>query len=312
MTDALDLRCLRSFVVVAEELHFGHAAVLLGITQPALSQQIRRLEREVGALLLARTSRSVALTAAGSVLLRRARRTLASLESDLAETRDVATGRVGSLRLALVSSAVLTVVPDLLRYFARTHPGVKVHLSELTTAQVTDAVATGRADAGVVRDADAHLDLLPQVLVRERYVALLPRTHPMASAETIMIPDLAGQPFVMPPREAGPRAHDQVVAMCRAHGVEVAIAQEATHWLTIARLVGAGLGVSIAPASISSLLGEHAVARELDKSTVTSELALLLTRHAPPAALALARLAADASTSDPCFTGADDRRQAGE
>lgn len=95
--------------------------------------------------------------------------------------------------------------------------------------------------------------------------------------------------------------------MCREHGVEVAIAQEATHWLTIARLVGAGLGVSIAPASISSLIGEHAVARELDKSTMTSELALLLTRNAPPAATALARLAADTSTSDPCLTGADDR-----
>lgn len=307
MDDVLDLRCLRSFVVLADELHFGRAAVTLGITQPALSQQVRRLEREVGALLLTRTSRSVALTAAGSVLLRRARRTLASLEADLAETRDVATGRVGSLRLALVSSAVLTVVPDLLRRFARTHPGVEVHLSEMSTAQVTDAVATGRTDAGVVRDADAHPDLLSQVLIRERYIALLPRTHPLAGAKTIAIPDLAGQRFVMPPRQAGPRAHDQVVAMCRAHGVEVVIAQEATHWLTIARLVGAGLGVCIAPASTSSLTGQHAVARELDNSTVTSELALLLTHHAPPAATALARLAADASTCGPRSTGTHDR-----
>ncbi|WP_084961899.1 LysR family transcriptional regulator [Thermoactinospora rubra] len=247
----LPLAQLHAFVVLAEELHFGHAAARLGIAQPPLSQQIRRLEDKVGHALFSREPGRVTLTPAGRELLPAARRALADLADGLAAARAAGSGRAGRLRIGFAASLALTVLPGLLRDFRQRFPGVRLDIREMTTAPQLAALCDKSIDIGLLREPPAdEAELSFRTILTEPFVAVLPAAHPLAAQRTVRLAQLAGSPFVLLPRAAGPRLHDQIVGLCAAAGFTPQVAQHAVEWQTVCALVETGLGVSLAPASI--------------------------------------------------------------
>lgn len=250
MDTDIELRHLRYFVAVAEELHFGRAAQRLHLAQPPLSQQIRKLEESLGYSLFDRTSRSVSLTAAGQVFLERAQRTLRNVQRDIEETRSVGRGEVGSLHIGFVGSAMLTGLPAIFRQYRAAYPSVRLHLHESFTSKVIDGLQNGTLDAGLLRDGDPAEGLIATTIYSEPFVVVLPTRHPCARQKSISIGSLRNEPFVYYPRSAGARAFEKPLTLCEEHGFRPQIVQEAHHWLSILRLIGSGLGVTIAPACV--------------------------------------------------------------
>jgi DNA-binding transcriptional LysR family regulator len=275
----IELRHLRYFIAVAEELHFGRAAQRLHLAQPPLSQQIRKLEDLLGYPLFLRTSRSVALTSAGEAFLQRARALLRTLERDLDETRSIGRGEVGSLHIGFVGSAMLTTLPAIFRAYREAFPGVRLHLHESFTSRVVQGLEDGTLDAGILRDGDQTPTILTNTLFTESFVAVLPATHPRAHQRTLSPADLRDDPFVFYPRTAGTLAYDQPLSIFEAHGFRPHVVQEATHWLTILRLVGAGLGVSVAPACVRQLRSPGIVCLPLRGSTLVSNVEFARLAH---------------------------------
>jgi DNA-binding transcriptional LysR family regulator len=271
----VELRHLRYFVAVAEELHFGRAAARLHMAQPPLSQAIRRLEGAVGCPLLLRTSRSVALTPAGVAFLERARRTLRNVEADIHEARSIGEGQTGRLNVGFVGSGMLTTLPQILSRYVAAYPGVQLQLHESFTARVIAALLAGDVDAGIVRDAEPVDGLIATPMLSEPFIAVLPCDHPHAGEASVSVAVLADTPFVYPPRSAGPRAFEKPLSLCEEHGFRPRIAHEASHWLTILRLVGAGLGVSIAPACVRHIAIPEVACIALQEAIVVSELELV-------------------------------------
>ena len=274
MDDDVELRHLRYFVAVAEELHFGRAAARLHLSQPPLSQQIRRLEEMLGYALFVRTSRSVMLTDAGEAYLERARRTLRNVQRDIEETRSIGQGEVGSLHIGFVGSAMLTTLPVIFRTYREAYPGVRLHLHESFTSQVAEGLQNGTLDAGILRDGDALATLRVTTLFSEPYVAVLPVTHAFAGQKSIAPGALRDEPFVYYPRSAGARAFEKPLTLFEEHGFRPQIVQEASHWLTILRLVGAGLGVSVAPACVDRIASAEVVCLPLRGAKVVSNIEL--------------------------------------
>lgn len=290
----LELRHLRSFVAVAEELHFGRAAVRLHMAQPPLSQQIRKLEGVVGCALFVRTSRSVRLTPAGEAFLERARRTLRNVEDDVREARSIGLGETGLLNVGFVGSAIFTTLPAVLRRHLDAYPGVQLQLHESYTSRVVEGLLDGALDAGIVRDPDPVDGLEAAELFDEPFVAVLPAAHPCAGDAAMSVAALEGAPFVYPPRGAGARAFEKPLALCEEHGFRPRVAHEASHWLTILRLVGAGLGVSLAPACVRAIAAPDVACVPLVEGRVRSEVALLhRTGETRPMVHAFAAIALD-------------------
>lgn len=259
MNPDIELRHLRYFVAVAEELHFGRAAQRLHLAQPPLSQQIRKLEELLGCPLFDRTSRSVSLTAAGEAFLERAQRTLRNLGRDIEETRSIGRGEVGSLHIGFVGSAMLTILPAIFREYRAAYPGVQLHLHESFTAKVIEGMQNGTLDAGLLRDSDPAEGLSSSAIYSEPFVIVLPATHPRARQKNISPATLRGEPFVYYPRSAGSRAFEKPLSLFDEHGFRPHIVQEAHNWLTILRLIGAGLGATIAPACVRRIASPEVV-----------------------------------------------------
>ncbi|MET3805961.1 DNA-binding transcriptional LysR family regulator [Nakamurella sp. UYEF19] len=245
----VELRHLRYFLAVADELHFGRAAEELHIAQPALSQQIQKLESMLGTVLLRRTSRSVALTPAGVVFRDRARAILRQSARDLAEVVRVGRGEQGRLDVGFVSSALHLGPIEHVERFRRRHRGVEVVLHEGFTTQLLARVVRGEIDVATVRDPDPLPGITTVALVTEPFVAIVPADHRLAAQDVVTGAQLAGDKFVFYPRTAGERAHHLNLLPVTETGRRPDIVQEASNWATIIYLIGAGLGVSIAPAS---------------------------------------------------------------
>ena len=254
MNRPIELRHLRYFVAVAEELHFGRAAARLNLAQPPLSQQIRQMEEILGYPLFLRTSRAVRLTAAGTAYLERARRLLSAVDRDIDEVRRIARGEVGSLQIGFVGSSMLTPLPEALRAYRSEYPEVTLHLNEAFSTRIQEGLVEGWLDVGILRDADTNDALERELLYEEPYVALVPAGHALAKRRRLPLEALRDEPFVFYPRSAGSRAFDGPVALCEAAGFRPRITQIAPHWLTIVCLVGAGIGVSIAPACVRQIV----------------------------------------------------------
>lgn len=274
MDNHVEFRQLRYFVAVAEELHFGRAAARLHMAQPPLSQQIQKLELLIGAKLLDRTSRVVSLTAAGEAFLSRARRLLSQSEADIDEAARIGRGHAGRLDVGFVSSALVLGVVDRIHKFHIAYPDVVVQLSEEFTSLLCARVLDARLDVAFVRDAEPQATLKATTLFTEDFVAVVPLSHPDAGKRVIQASALRDDPFVFYPRSAGALAVRRNLQPCHDVGYEPRVVQEASNWATIVHLVGAGLGVTIAPrsASVSAPANVH-VAR-LDTSA-TSDVQLI-------------------------------------
>lgn len=270
----IELRHLRYFVAVAEELHFGRAAQRLHMAQPPLSQQIRKLEEAVGHPLLLRTSRNVRLTAAGEELLKRAQQTLRKVAEDVQSTRRIGRGEVGTLTVGFIASAMLTVLPRMLSEYRKRFPEVELRLREFYTAALLRALRDGTTDIGFTRDAGEEETLHTEVLLPEPFIAVVSAQHPLAAKSAIRIDELRNEPFVLFSPNVGQNAWEKVLRLCQQGGFRPRIVQEAPHWLTIMRLVGTGLGVTIAPACVEKIADTEVHCLRLRNAKVFSHLEL--------------------------------------
>jgi DNA-binding transcriptional LysR family regulator len=270
----MELRHLRYFVALAEELHFGRAARRLHLSQPPLSMQIKALEEEIGTQLLTRTRRRVELTTAGTLFLREARDILMRVEQATAAARRAGRGEIGELAVGFVTIADYNVLPRVLSEFRAQHPAVRLTLREATTdAQLRD-LAEQRIDIGFVLAPIQDEGLATRPLLSEPLVAALPHTHALSRSRTALsLSRLADAPFILFPRHMAPGLYDDVVGFCRRAGFIPRVEQEAVQMQTIISLVSAGLGVALIPASMRNLGRSGVVYRSLrEKSPLTEVL----------------------------------------
>jgi DNA-binding transcriptional LysR family regulator len=247
----IDLRMthLRSFLVLADELHFGRAASRLGIAQSALSAQVRRLEEEMGTVLLTRTSRSVALTAAGEEVRAGAERVLAHIDHTARRASAAAAGQVGVVRVGGTGAAMLGLIPRTVRHLREQVPELVVDVRELSTQPQLDAVTSGAIDVGFVRGAGTQAGLRVETVYADPVAAVLPASHPLAEREEIHLTDLAEEPFILWPRDGAPVFYDEVVAACHDVGFVPTIAYQAVESVGRQAFVAAGLGVGLESAA---------------------------------------------------------------
>jgi DNA-binding transcriptional LysR family regulator len=254
----LDLRQLRYFVTVAEELHFGRAAARLHMTQPPLSQTIQALEELLGAPLFLRNRRSVELTPAGQALLPEARRMLAQAAELPELVRRAAAGESGRLALAFVSSADYSVLPPFLRSYRAQYPQVQIVLQEATSDLQVDDLLHNRIDAGLLipplpDKARAELDYL-KVLEEPLILAAPAGLAALRGGGPVWLKDLPPLPLIIFPRPIAPALHDAILACFRSAGITPEIGQQAIQMQTIVSLVSAGMGLALVPQSVSNLM----------------------------------------------------------
>jgi DNA-binding transcriptional LysR family regulator len=275
----MELRHLRYFLAVAEELHFRRAATRLHISQPPLSQQIRALERELGVTLLERNRRRVTLTAAGEGFRDDARTILAAVDRASERARHVARGSLGTLSIGFVGSAMFSpTLPDILREFRTGHPDVELLLRELPTTAQLQALVGGELDVGVIRGPVAESEIDPQLelmtIQRERLVAALPADHRLAARRRLRAEDLRGEAFVILARREAPGLYASLAAtMGEAGGVPEDVL-EVAEMQTIISLVAGGFGVSLVPASVGQVDRSGVAFRPITKASAMIELSV--------------------------------------
>ncbi|HLK66451.1 MAG TPA: LysR substrate-binding domain-containing protein [Bryobacteraceae bacterium] len=262
MNQEIELRHLRYFLTVAETLHFSKAAERLGMAQPPLSHQIKRLEQLVGHRLFDRTTRGVKLTLAGQLLADRARSTIEKVQDDLEQVRRLGRGEEGTLTVGFSGSIMFTNLPAAIEAYRRRFPKVELRLRESTTGAQIPALLDGTLDLAFLRDGDPTEGIQMTTLLKEPYVAVLPQSHPLARKRAFRVSDLRSEPFIFFARRMGPLAFDRTMACCERSGFRPNIVQDAPQWPTLVRLVAAGLGVSLAPGCVGSVKIPGAVYRD--------------------------------------------------
>ena len=264
MTASIDLRVWRQFLAVAEELHFGRAAVRLHMTQPPVTQAIAQLEAAIGVRLFDRTRRSVALTPAGEALVADVRELLARARALPARARAAAAGEVGRVRLAFVSTIGFERLPAWVREFRTLCPQVALELVEATGDVQLEALARGEIDAGLMLHSPgfAPAGLKRVAVAAEPLVLAVPARHPLARAKQLTLDTVLAEPLVVFPRRILPSVHDAIFALYHAAGRVPAIAQEAIQMQTIVNLVSGGLGVAWVPESVTQFRREGVVYRD--------------------------------------------------
>jgi DNA-binding transcriptional LysR family regulator len=255
-----ELRHLRYFVVVAEELNFSRAATRLHMAQPPLSVAIRQLEQELGTDLFLRTTREVRLTDAGRVLLDGARRTLAEADRAVTAAKRAGAGELGQLRVAFSWSVRFETLPALGQALRATHPDVELLTQEMWNARMIEALRTGTVDVAVALCPELAADVADEVIRSERVVAILAAKHPLANEEAIPLGSLEDEAFLLFPRELAPRLHDVMVGLCRGAGFEPKLRSESFHTGWDLLLLADDPVVAIAPRSVASELPEGVVA----------------------------------------------------
>jgi DNA-binding transcriptional LysR family regulator len=277
----MELRHLRYFVAVAEELSFTRAAERLHMAQPPLGQQIRKLEEELGVRLFHRTKRRVELSEAGETFLGEAYLALEQVERAAEAARRAGRGETGKLSVGFVGSAAYEVLPEILKTFRERYPAVEITLEELTTAQQARALDEERIEVGFVRPPVEEQNLAVKTVLREPLVVVLPADHPLSERKDLPLSTLRDESFVMTPRRLGPSFYDQIVGACREAGFSPRVVQEAIQMQTIIGMVAAGIGVALVPASESNLTRKGVVYKPIQDEGLEVELAAVWAPEAP-------------------------------
>jgi len=248
----MELRHLRYFLAVAEELHFGRAAARLHISQPPLSQQIRRLEKELQAPLFQRTKRHVELTNAGRVFLGEARALMAQAERAASSAQRASRGEIGQLLVGCALWADFLDGAKIIRLFARRHPDVELELRDLTATEQIVALEAGRIHVGILRPPVPGKSLVSERLSSESLVVAFPRGHPFRNHDRVSWKALVDQPYVLVSRRRAPAFEALVARACHQAGVTLKVKYEVEHPQTVLAVVEAGLGISLVPASLQT------------------------------------------------------------
>ena len=271
----IDFRRLRYFVTLAEELHFGRAAQRLHLSQPSLTQQIQKLESEVGVLLLARSRRTVALTDAGRAFLDRGRIVLDEVDRAISSARASAAGKIGELAIGYAAPADLRIVPHLVPRFRQKYPDIRLTLHHLGGASLVEALKDDRVRVAILRGPIEEPEIETIILAQERLVAVVPESHELARRRRIRFRDLANQPMIFFPRWLSPRYFDSVAQLClELGGFTLAPSQEVETSQTALALVATGMGVSLQPDSIKVLQRGGVKYLDLSDSPHCAEMAL--------------------------------------
>jgi DNA-binding transcriptional LysR family regulator len=271
----MELRHLRSFVTVAEELHFGRAAERLHIAQSPLSQQIQRLERQVGVALFDRNRRKVELTEAGQAMLVHAREALAQADLAANAARGAAAGEAGNLRVGFLASAALELLATIIPPWRVIAPAATLEFVEGTTRDHVAGVRERTLDVAFVRPPQAADDLVVDVVGREPVVAVVPSGTRLAQRKSLRLNQLRDEPFVLFPRESAPDFHDDLIDACSKSGFAPKVDYECSAMPTVVAVVAAGLGVSLVPQSISRIALEGVSYLSLDGVELYARIAMI-------------------------------------
>jgi DNA-binding transcriptional LysR family regulator len=258
----MDLRHLRYFVAVAQELHFGRAAARLHIAQPPLSRQIRDLEEELGVRLFSRDRRKVVLTAAGQVFLREIGPLFGQLEQAVDAARRAERGEIGTLHIGYVGAVVYSALPEIIRAFRARLPQVEVRLQEMSPAAQIEGLLRGHLEVGFARGPIEEPALDVETVLDEALVAALPAGHPLNARRRLRLATLRAEPFVVTARSRGPGYYDHIITICRDAGFSPRVVQEGSHF-DVLSLVAAGCGVAIVPVSMKEIRRGDVVYRPL-------------------------------------------------
>jgi DNA-binding transcriptional LysR family regulator len=268
-------RQLKSFIALAEELHFGRAAKRVNLSQPALSLQVQGIEEELEVKLFFRNRRKTELTQAGVVFLNEAREVLQRTEQAIATVRRAALGHVGTLRIGFISTAAAIITPKLVKRFHDKYSHVDIELRNILTRDQITHLQERKIDVGFLRmPLPTPPDIRTRVIHREPFVLLLPASHPLAQLKAVTLADCQGADFVMYTRKMAPGFHDSIMSILHRNGLTPHVVQEASEMYTLISLVATGLGVAVAPASIALHLVENVVVRDLPTINARSEIAI--------------------------------------
>lgn len=270
----MELRDFRYFVTLAEALHFGRAAERLQITQPALSRRIRALETELEVELFHRTKRSVELTMAGKTFLIEAHQTLQQAQQAALNTRQVARGEKGQLRLSFTASALRSVVPQIVRVFRERCPDVQLAMTEYCTHDQVEAFCAHRIDVGFLYPPVDKKLLITMPLYDEAWVVALPKGHPLALKQPLKLSDLADESFILHPRWEGSSFYDRIIKLCQQAGFQPNVVQEVAASQTRVGLVGVGLGITFVPEALMHQENSAIAYRRLQGAAPSLQLAL--------------------------------------
>ncbi len=260
----MELRHLRYFVAVAEELNFTRAAERLETAQPSLSQQIKHLEAELDAALFVRNKRKVELTELGHAFLLEARDILARADRAVQRIREASGNQAAELSVAVAPAAEVKVLPKLLPLLRREMPGLRLILHTLPTSEQKTAFANHSLDVGFLRGPVSLPDVIVEPLLEEKLLIGLPSKHPLAGKKRLRVEDLNAHPFIMISRKASPELHDAVMAFCEQSGLRPPIAQRAGNVLGNLNLIRNGVGFGLLPDYVASILPRGVTLRHLD------------------------------------------------
>ena len=279
----MELRQIRSFLSVAETLHFGRTAELIHISQPALSLQIRALEEEVGVRLFDRNRRKTTLTAAGFAFREDAAAALSQLEEAIRRARLAASGKLGRLRIGFISTAGREMVPAIVRQFKEVNPEVELNLRNIVTAEQVRMLEDGALDIGFLRVPLGEHPALEVVTVhREPFVLVVPASHGLAKRKRVRLRELAGEDFVGVERASAPAFHDLIFGKLRDAGIVPNVSQSAAEIPTLISLVASDMGVSILPASAVKLSVASVVACEILDRIPMCEIGIAVSKRFRP------------------------------
>lgn len=274
----MELRSLQYFIAVAETLHFSRAAERLHITQPPLSQQIQRLEKELGVQLFERTKRRVRLTAAGEVFLQETYRTLAQAEQSIYAARAADRGEIGRLAVGFVGSSAYGVLPAMIQAFREHFPHVELILREWTTVEQIQALQREEIQVGFVRPPVLDATLHHLTVQQEPFLVALPAKHALATTSLLLLSELASEPFIFVPSKLAPGLWHQMMDLCLQAGFQPRITQEAIQFHVIISLVAAGLGIALVPACIRTFQRPDVVYVPLQQVTTQAEIEVIWQR----------------------------------
>jgi DNA-binding transcriptional LysR family regulator len=293
----MDLRRLRYFVAVAEDLHFTRAAARLNLAQPALSQAVRQLETELGVELLHRNRREVRLTFAGSVLLADARKLLAEVDLATQRTRAANDGVIGLLRLGYIDSTVYELLPRVLTRFHAELPGVTLSLHPTPNTEIVRALEVGELDVGLMRPAQLRTPVRYEVVGHVTPVLAIASSNPLSHCDVVDLSSLRTADIIIHERAHASDAYDMIVDAFGRAGTEINVVATVGSMHTILSLVASDLGIAVVPSDVAGWAREEITFRPMLPVFAPMEMAVAWSpQHLNPVTQGFLRIARDVAT----------------